>query len=180
MRKSTKRLSCTAHHEAGHAVAASMLALRVQRASIEPAEDYLGIVSHPRWPKHLTDALQFGRPTLSQIARLEAHVIVLLAGGIAERQYRGRSNRVGAADDLHKAVDIVMALSGNAKESSAYLTLLHCRAESLVQVHWGAIEAVAQALLSTKTLTGAEVERLIRVAKGLPPERFVYQPPTHA
>lgn len=164
MSKPTKALISTAYHEAGHAVAAYFENIKVKQATIVPDDDFFGMVTHQQIQKHIRDALEFGSITPTKRARTESFIIVSLAGSIAEQKHRGRSNYVGSAQDRHDAVELVSRLSGSEEEANAYLKWLHVRAANLIKIHWWAVDAVAKALLDSETLTGDELQQVIRTA----------------
>src|SRR5262245_17726030 len=126
MSKPTKALISTAYHEAGHAVAAIVKGIKVEKATIKPDKDYLGVVIQKRIQKSVRDALEYGSPTPAKRERIEIHAIILLAGGIAERKYRGRYNHIGRGEDVDKVIDIALKLSGSTNTTNAYLQWLHC------------------------------------------------------
>lgn len=50
-----------------------------------------------------------------------------------------------------------ISLSGTEKESFAYIKLLECQTESLLQENWAKVEAVAEALFQRRELIGDEI-----------------------
>jgi hypothetical protein len=156
-----------AYHEAGHAVA-SLVCGRVgklRRVTIVPDPDSgnLGHVMHWSTPSFRPDVQRDTRTRL----RAEAEIVVLLAGGIAERRATGRAP--GCGSDHAKAADIALAVSAGDAEATAFMRWLTRRTENLVEVCWGAIEAVATELQARKTLRGASEVRQI-VTRWLTPD----------
>lgn len=157
-----KQSFAVAYHEAGHAVVSFFCQEQFKTVSIIPAEDYLGVVVGRRLEKRIFDAFATGLDlTPYQRMRIENQVIISLAGGIAERRYRGRYNHQGRKSDIDNAVDIVLRLSGSAEEANAYLKWLDTRAHNAVNVRWDLIESVAQTLFASKKMTQAEVIEII-------------------
>ena len=78
---------CTAYHEAGHAVMALVFDRPVQKVSILPDQRRLG---HCELRKGVSRASQ---------DRLEADILILLAGVVAEAIHSGSHNWTGAAMD---------------------------------------------------------------------------------
>ena len=163
-----KRLACTAYHEAGHAVAHAEYGLPARRVTIKSGGDYLGacfgrraLLSRygPEWDSGDRNRL-----------RMEKDVIILLAGGEAERRFSGRSNYVGAKSDREQAIDLLCRFASDFYENpgqgkqrifKTYFKLLELRARELVQnkINWIRIKAVAEKLLEKETLSRKEVSQ---------------------
>lgn len=180
MSKPTKELMCTAHHEAGHAIAAHFQDVRFKYATIEPdnSERSLGHVLFKGLDKLTIAALHGGEITPTKRAHIEKRIVCTLAGGIAERKYRGRYNHIGRASDMASVNDFALAMSGTIQEAEAYLKWLHHRTVALINKYWWAVEDVAQALLASTHLTEAEVKQVIydgsaRRLPPLPPIKFL-------
>jgi ATP-dependent Zn protease len=151
-----------AYHEAGHAVTALTLGIRLRRkgATIIPDEGAYGMV----WTQ-----LSFrGRPdeevTDRMHVRLEREIVVFLAGEHAQREYRSSSVRSYHGDsDRRKAVDLLGYLvpDMSSEEFTLHYKLLSLRAKNMVKAHWPQISAVANALLERKTLTADEITELV-------------------
>ncbi len=161
MDRKLKQLTATAYHEAGHTAATIEVNLRVKEVSIIPNKERnsLGHCSGPKAPRWLLDADH--DVSLRVRDRLERMIIVLLAGPIAEAQWTGRRNHVGASGDVKKAVDLMSHLAGG-KEADAYLAWLYIRAENIIasDATWGVVQAIAEALLAQRRITGKEARRL--------------------
>ena len=150
--------AATAHHEAGHVVAMHAQRIKVQRATIAPAAEYEGRVTHHRSPallRGISDARLSNR-------QVEAHVLVFLAGPEAERKFAGRYSHVGARDDRDKAVELLTRHSGSDEEVRAWFRLRVVRARLLVEHHSEEIRVVAKALRERQTLTGSDVRAILR------------------
>ena len=82
----TQRLT-TAHHEAGHDVAARHTGRTFRHVTIRPADDSLGHVLYRRFSRGF-------RPDVNHsprvVATIERQVLIGLAGMATERKFRGR------------------------------------------------------------------------------------------
>ena len=131
----------TAHHEAGHAVIARVLGLRVGVVTIEPTEDLLG--SCQFWYRDEPESVR-------------ADMLALLAGGFADAKYRGArwdcfehsaQPTEGEDDDLERFRNRLMeyaAMTG--RSASAAEPILFQEAEQLVDQHWPEIQRLARYL----------------------------------
>ncbi len=160
--RNPERKVATAYHEAGHAVAAYRLDIPVTRATIEADDDSLGSVVHANLHRRVYRALEAGPITPQTRDKIERHMIIALAGGIAEKQYCNRGNYVGSKRDRHSVVDFAIALSNSTAEAEAYLKWLQQRTINLIQRNWNAVDAVTERLLALTTLSGDEVATVIR------------------
>jgi hypothetical protein len=157
--KSTKALAATAYHEAGHAVASFSLGRTVRRVSIVPDGFYLGHCRHAAQPSFRPDMMADTKARL----RAETEIVILLAGGIAEKKFAGRCNYVGASYDHDNAVDLAVHVTGDDAEAAAYLNWLSIRTRNLIEREWAAVRAIADQLLTDRRLSGA-VARLTYLA----------------
>jgi hypothetical protein len=168
-------LSTTAHHEAGHAVAAYYLGQSIRHASIQPKEGSRGHVLH--YP--LKFASQHGEfdDSLRGIHRAECRIIICLAGPLAQRKFAPRSQwRAGGGgmfetgSDFDTVADFLIRIGGaDQKARELYSALLWRRAELLVDLRWKEIQAVAADLLEHRRLTARGVKSAIDRALGLKP-----------
>lgn len=142
-----RRLEDTAHHEAGHAVAAVELRKPLRYVTIEPGDDSLGHVMFQKWKASF-------RPDFDADLRTrllcENSVIVYLAGPIAGAHFCGRKRWRSADGDIDNAVSMIEYMSGGPDEANAYIEWLAVRSRMFVcsEVHWPQIEAVARELLA--------------------------------
>jgi hypothetical protein len=168
-----------AYHEAGHAVIARTLGIRVPCVALFPLTEgssAVALSSSAAW-----DAREDDAP--SQIAAHEKDAEVALAGPLAQFRYRPFKSRDHWADDLQNASSatgwMVMLEEGCApvdnapgrvvgtlnpdQNAKAFELLKRVRSQSdaLVAEHWPAIERVAQALLQRPLLDEAELDALI-------------------
>jgi hypothetical protein len=140
----------TAHHEAGHAVAAWHYGMRFKYVTIEAdhANQSLGHLMHqmPKWFRPDGDASD------RVVLRAQRHIIVCFAGQLAEQKFRGRKPRYGMHSDNQKAVDLAFYLCGSEDTVDAYLHYCWLASRDVVNVRWREIKAVAQGLLRRQTL----------------------------
>lgn len=193
MALSEKEKKLTAYHEAGHAVAATVLgeADPVHKVTILPMGMALGVTQQmPQEDKHAYDQLY-----------LEHSIIVAMGGRIAERlifgvvstganndlvvsterarkmvKEWGMSERIGPmAWGSQGQVFLGEDLMGNARDYSdetarvideeVEVILRNCEQQcfDLLTEHRNSLDLVAQALLEHETLDGAEVKRLVEM-----------------
>lgn len=167
MRKPTKKLISTAYHEAGHAAAAIFQDIKIDRASIEEGDDYLGMVTTEGLGRvaRALDRAAYDDDAITPNRRvyIEKRIIELLAGGIAERKHKGRNNYRGSSEDRRFAVDLMLRLTGgDTEEAGKYFDWLYYRAERLIHGRWPFVEAIAQALLDKTNLTSDEILQVVR------------------
>lgn len=164
----------TAYHEAGHAVAAYFLRRvgKVRCVSIIPdsERETVGHTAHWSTPAFWR-ALNRGEWPDHARCRFEDEVVVLLAGGSAERRFAGRADHIGARSDYEKAADFAIAATGSKRAANAFLRWLQVTTEDLVTLRWPAIQAVAAALVEHKRLSGACVRKVIFDGSGNAPPR---------
>src|SRR6185437_15760265 len=91
----SRKMEAVAYHEAGHAVAALLLHRPLRYVTIVP-DKARGTLGHDLTPRRRTI--------------LEREIMVLLAGEVAEREFRGWHNRVGSRSDYEKAHNCARAI----------------------------------------------------------------------
>jgi hypothetical protein len=107
-------------------------------------------------------ALQRGAPEEAAPRRLEEEhrkdLVALLAGGEAERRFTGeRTNScLAAATELSRALP--------EEEQARALSWAYSCAEALIETHWGAIEALAAAMVAEPELDGPRAVEVIEGA----------------
>jgi hypothetical protein len=162
MRKS-KRES-TAYHEAGHAVAAWSLGLKVRKATIVSADDHLELAVHDSPLRGISSSMG-----VSAAAERKANkaVIIYLAGPAAQRKFRPRSwrNQHGQAD-YDSATALALCLNdGDVEMATAYLEWMRLWAERIITNNWRFVVAVAEKLLRENVLDRSAVVDTIEAEK---------------
>ena len=151
-----------AHHEAGHAVAAHVLGVNVERVAIQSEGDAAGHVVHD-YGCNMNEIIYEEEPDRQWA--LERAVIISLAGEIAQRRFRAESVEEwhGGADriSVHHVLDN-LAGATDQELRDAWWHLLVLRTERLVTTHWLAIEWLAAVLVKQTVIEGvAEIEHTI-------------------
>lgn len=168
-----KQLEATAYHEAAHAVMEVYLGGKLRIASIVPADGSSGRVTRvsntrlesPEW-----------NGNYAALGRRLPHLIMLLAGDIAQRKYRSSSFRSWhPRADFEAVADYAFALcGGNENEANALIKWLCRHAESNVVLLWPVISRFADVLLAESEIDGPEATQLIMKELGWQrvPRRF--------
>ncbi|RUW01101.1 MULTISPECIES: hypothetical protein [unclassified Mesorhizobium] len=150
-------LKATAYHEAGHAVVAFLQFFKIEFATIKPAGEAAGMVKSMARGKVDPDIA-----TPAMRAKIEALIIVTLAGDIAQRKHQAKSvRRWHASADRQQAADLALSICGSGESATAYLAWLDIVTRNIVEGRWSVIERVAAALLERETLTGDELRAVI-------------------
>ena len=161
-----RRLRAAAFHEAGHAVAAYHLHVRLRRISIGTDEGgTLGWLD--LWLPHVTS----GEAENIRLARaVERDIIVLLAGAQAERIGVGRPSCPAGGVDFYEAMRRAGSICRTSEEMSACLRWLQLRTHALVESPtWRQpIEILATRLLEHRQLGARETRAIIRAAMSGP------------
>jgi hypothetical protein len=167
VKKST--LWATAYHEAGHAVAAMAYGKGIRRQGATIIPNLRGAAGSVYMTMHIPGDPSVDSLTRRMRLRIEEDVMVMLAGGIAQRCFRPSSvrNHHGRSD-RDAAYDLLMHTVADERELQAYWRLLIVRTENFVRlpVRWRQIEAAAKALMEKKTLTSAELRQVYTDALG--------------
>ena len=141
---------------------------RFTNVSIIPNEYSLGRCSLAKHPGGFHPDWDDGPKIRS---RIEAQIVIDLAGFEAERLFAGRADRVGASNDMSHVVDTVTYIStADEKKQSAYIGWLQERTRVLLQDrpyswHWAAVQALAGALLRHQRIGERKARRIISEAK---------------
>jgi ATP-dependent Zn protease len=154
--KISKRLQATAHHEAGHAVAAWRKDFRFRSVTIKPdlSKGTLGYLLHRKHPKWFQPDIDH---TDRIVMRIQRHILISFAGQIAEAEFLGRKPRYGMEHDNQSAVDMASFVTGSVETTEAYLKYCFAASNELIKVNWQNVTAVASALLERETLTYEDV-----------------------
>jgi ATP-dependent Zn protease len=159
----------TAYHEAGHAVIGRVLGLTCEGATIAADYDDMSAGhsicdvqrSIDDWDARDRDARRY-RPRRSESMH-RARIMMLMAGREAENVCLGRCGG-GDGDDLRE-INLTLDEADapkDAEDAERWLDRLRVRTNVRVQRHRGAIEALAAALLSHNTLSGEEIDNIVR------------------
>ncbi|MBI3046706.1 MAG: hypothetical protein HYY76_00190 [Acidobacteria bacterium] len=162
MPRPQRRLTAAAFHEAGHAVAAYHLHVRLRRLSIG-ADDGEALGWLDLWLPHVTS----GEAENVRLAQaVERDIIVLLAGAQAERIGVGRSSCPAGGLDFYEAMRRAGSICRTSEEMSACLRWLQLRTRALVaSPTWRQpIETLAACLLERRQLGARETRAIIRAA----------------
>lgn len=159
-----KRLEAIAYHEAGHAVAAFTQGVRFARVSIVPDEsaETLGYVLHTAHRWITEDETYTPSPVIR--ARIEARIIVVLAGQNAEFRFTGRHNPRHAQSDYTGAFDLAMLVVRSEREFDAYFKWMAVRTSMLFDSpwNWAAVEALAATLMDKRSIGSTTARAIIR------------------
>jgi ATP-dependent Zn protease len=162
MSRRERQLRAAAFHEAGHAIAAYHLRVRLRRISIgADGDDALGWLD--LWlPRVTTDDAD----NIRQAQAVERDIIVLLAGAQAERIGLGRPSCPAGGIDFYEAMRRAKAICRTSEEMSACLRWLQLRTHALVQSPtWRQpIDTLAARLLERRHLGARETRAIIRAA----------------
>ena len=154
-----------AHHEAGHAVAAHVLGVNVERVAIQSEGDAAGHVVHD-YGCNMNEIIYEEEPDRQWA--LERAAIISLAGEIAQRRFRAESVEEwhGGEDRLH-VHHVLDNLAGEADQElrDAWEKVLVIRTERLIAQNWRYVEWLATLLLKQTTIEGrGNIRRVLRDA----------------
>jgi ATP-dependent Zn protease len=140
----------TAYHEAGHAVMALALGRPVDRVSIRPGAEMLGVC-------HFRKAVF--RPTEDW---LEREILIALAGLAAEARHTGAYAWDEAGRDRQYVADLALQRAGNAKQAERLERRLLAKAEHVLNQagNWRAVERLAAELLRRGEISGRTARHL--------------------
>lgn len=154
----------TAYHEAGHAVADWRYGFKIKTITIVPTADAVGSVTSKTRLK-LGD-MDYAYPSSARIARNHEMIVALLAGGAAQRRFNPKGIRSHhSSSDLEKVKNLVSRLHSEGEEYYVR-RYLEERSWNLVNhpQNWRLIQDLAKALLEHRTMSGTEVEALLRAS----------------
>jgi ATP-dependent Zn protease len=145
----------TAYHEAGHAVMALLMGRSVQKVSIIPSQNRLGAVT-----------MQKGRAKQVQ-DKLEAEMLILLAGMAAEGRKSGKYNLVGAGQDLRMVEKLALSRAGNPKQATKLIHKTLDKTQHLLsnKANWAAVKAIAKELLEHESISGRAAKHHLELAQ---------------
>jgi ATP-dependent Zn protease len=147
----------TAAHEAGHAVAAWSLGIKFIEISIVPNDDSEGRVTYTAGGWIIRDDIPYTRKAREHL------LITLLAGGVADRRYGGRQwSDLGVNGDLQRWLDVNASMGGSKAAQTRRIEVATYKAMEVIDEHWKAVTALAEALVERKCLTEREALKVIR------------------
>ena len=151
----TDKRILTAYHEAGHAVMALLMGRSVQKVSIIPSQNRLGACT-----------IQKGRAKQVQ-DKLEAEILILLAGMAAEGRKSGHYNVQGASQDLHVVEKLAMARSGNLRQATKLVHKLLDKTQHLLsdKATWAAVKVIAEELIEHESISGRAAKHHLTLAQ---------------
>lgn len=151
----TEDRTLTAYHEAGHAVMALLMGRSIQKVSIIPSQNRLGACT-----------LQKGRAKQVQ-DKLEAEILILLAGMAAEGRKSGRYNVQGARQDLQAVERLALARSGNSGQATKLIHKLLDKAQHLLadKATWTAVKVIAAELIEHESISGRAARHHLTLAR---------------
>jgi ATP-dependent Zn protease len=147
----------TAFHEAGHAVMAELCGQHITKVEIEGDEDHTGSFESLRFPPDPSEA---DSPEAAA-STVEARLKCVLAGTVAEAMVSGRDQWDESSEDIELAVRLAMQLVDDCEDVLPLLSDIRDELTGELQRNWDAVEALAAELLNRKSLTGAEVRKLL-------------------
>jgi ATP-dependent Zn protease len=145
----------TAYHEAGHAVMALLMGRSIQKVSIIPSQNRLGACT-----------IQKGRAKQVQ-DKLEAEILILLAGMAAEGRKSGRYNVQGAAQDLQAVERLALARSGNSRQATKLVHKMLDKTQHLLanKATWAAVKVIADELIEHESISGRAAKHHLALAQ---------------
>jgi len=143
----------TAYHEAGHAVVAYFLGVRLKKVSIFPNKDYVGIVLHEKVVRGLAPETD---TSLRNFDRMEKLARIAIAGNIAQKIHAPRSHG-GASSDHQTVVDLAFMLNGSSEAANAWIEWLKISVKDALKTRWLFVDAVARELAKEKELNREEI-----------------------
>jgi hypothetical protein len=147
----------TAFHEAGHAVMAELCGQHLTSVEIEGDSEHAGTVQSLRFPP---DPAEDGSAEAAA-ASIEARLKCVLAGTVAEGRVSGRSGWDEGSEDLDLAVRLGMRLVDDCEDVLPLLEDVRDEVAAELERSWRAVQVLAEQLLARRSLSGAEVRKLI-------------------
>ena len=147
----------TAYHEAGHAVMAQLCGRQITEVEIVGDEDLTGSVQSLRFADEDPSEHDPAVPT----APVERRLLCTAAGMVAESMVSGRRDWDEACEDLDLAVGLAMKVVDDCERVIPFLEIVREHTEDLLRRNWGAVEALADALIEHRSLSGEEVRQLL-------------------
>ena len=165
--RTARQLAATAHHEAGHAFSDWKFHFKIKQVTIVPGDGSLGTATtkYFQFRRLESGRLDDGK----QIGRYHDRIVTLLAGEEAQRRFDPKSIRKHhAAGDYDSVKEVLMRLHPDAEKECFYaFRYLRARTRNLISnpMNWRRIEDLAKALLERRTLSGEEVDDVLKASK---------------
>lgn len=150
--RTARQARVVAYHEAGHAVVAHYLRIRVHRVSIAENEYSAGRATVSTGEARRVEFDDSDRVRI----KVEHQVCVLLAGFLAARRAVPRSEIGKGSEDRKEAYDWLHRIASS-DEVPHYFKLLSLRTGRLLDKLWFQVEVVAKVLLERTHLSKQEV-----------------------
>jgi hypothetical protein len=160
--RAARQLSTTAYHEAGHAVADWKLGFKIRQVTIVPKGGAAGSVTGLK-----TLRISYGGGVKGEsIGRYHDRRTACRRGSTASIQ-AARRQKYQLASDYTAAANFLLSLHGEEKERDCAVKYLRARTRNFINntINWRIIEDLAKALLERRTLTGEEVNDVLRASQ---------------
>lgn len=151
-------------HEAGHAVMAHLFGRQLGAMTAVPHGEILGQLEYRGFTEFPAGSLDDARTR----RKLEAEIMIAMAGLAAEDLHPGPVDRAGAVADLQRALEVALAAIADPEEATAFVNWLFLRARNRLRVPAcaRATKALAKELARRGALTGPEVRVVLRRSLG--------------
>jgi hypothetical protein len=151
----------TAYHEAGHAVMAYFLGVRLNKVSIVPDKDYVGIVLHEKVVRGRSPEID---TSLRNFDRMEKLARIALAGNVAQKLHAPRSHD-GASSDRQTVADAAFMLNGSSEAASAWIKWLEISVTDAIKGRWTIVDTVAREVVKEQELSREQILALFNKPK---------------
>lgn len=153
-----------AFHEAGHAVMAWHLGVRLSRVTIKSGVGTTGMTYlSGRLPKD-----DYGTMTPEMQRQIENYILVAVAGAIAEEIHTGTEHQIDNSVDIRNACLVAGILTPEIDEMEAFINWLQIRARNTLKFRWKVVAQVADELMRRKTLQAQTLQKVIAEALSSP------------
>jgi hypothetical protein len=143
-------------HEAGHAVVAHVLGVRVIKATINDSDAF---VRHRRLFRGGQPPSPF--PSTRNRARAEKYCIIAMAGDIAERRFNP-ARQPGDEQDRRHVQTLIGFFERSNDHGTKWIAALEAEADAIVGRWWDAVKAVAVELARRGVMNGRQITECIK------------------
>jgi ATP-dependent Zn protease len=156
-----------AYHEAGHAVIAHLFGTGIERVSIEhsPLDHELGHTLRKNADLKRLEGMSPSEIQEQTKNIIGSRVIFLLAGMFAEHIYNGEPEKIeiapGSSGDLESLRVYTQLLQLPELQKQLLIKVGKKLALEFLDANWGAVKALASALLEKGTVSGEEATEII-------------------